>query len=106
MPNSLLLEQIDNDIKEAERLIAELRLQIALTQSAGADTSETEARLHRMLMVSMLLQDQRFKAAGQNTIQIEQAAPEKSVRHPSAGMRKSQEPEPNPDKPPANEDQP
>jgi hypothetical protein len=62
MTRSILLEQIDADIAEAERMIAELRLKIAVGQSAGEDTFQTEQRVQEILKGWMLLQDQRQKA--------------------------------------------
>jgi hypothetical protein len=60
MPDSAL-QQIDADIAETERLMTELRLRIAMRQSAGEDTTESERRLQDMLTGWMLLQDQRQK---------------------------------------------
>jgi hypothetical protein len=62
MTRSILLEQIDADIAEAEKMIAELRLKIAVGQSAGEDTTESERRVREMVKGWMLLQDERQKA--------------------------------------------
>jgi hypothetical protein len=59
---SILLEQIEADIAEAERLMTELRLKIAVSQSAGEDTTASERRVQEILKGWMLLQDQRQKA--------------------------------------------
>jgi hypothetical protein len=61
MPDSAV-QQIEADIAETERLMTELRLKIALSQSAGEDTTESERRLQDMLTGWMLLQDQRQNA--------------------------------------------
>jgi hypothetical protein len=66
MPDSVL-QQIEADIAETERLMTELRLRIAVNQSAGEDTTDRERRLQDMLKGWMLLQDQRQKAAQQIT---------------------------------------
>jgi hypothetical protein len=58
-----VLQQIEADIAEAERLMTELRLKIAVGQSAGEDTTESERRVQEMLKGWMLLQDQRAKAS-------------------------------------------
>jgi hypothetical protein len=60
-----VLQQIEADIAEAERLMTELRLKIAVGQSAGEDTTESERRVQEMLKGWMLLQDQRAKASGE-----------------------------------------
>ena len=44
MPDRVLAE-IEADIAEAERLISELRLEIAAKKSAGEDTSRSEQRV-------------------------------------------------------------
>ena len=62
MTRSILLEQIDADIAEAERMIAELRLKIAVGQSTGEDTFQSEQRVREILKGWMLLQDERQKA--------------------------------------------
>jgi hypothetical protein len=61
MPESAL-QQIEADIAEAERLMTELRLRIAVSRSAGEDTTQSERRLQDILKGWMLLQDQRQKA--------------------------------------------
>lgn len=61
MPDRVLAE-IEADITEAERLISELRLEIAAKKSAGEDTSRSEQRVLDMVKGWMLLQDQRQKA--------------------------------------------
>jgi hypothetical protein len=61
MPDSVL-QQIEADMAEAERLITELRFKIAISRSAGEDTSASEVRLQDMLRGLLLLQDQRTKA--------------------------------------------
>ena len=61
MPDRVLAE-IEADIAEAERLISELRLEIAAKTSAGEDTSRSEQRVLEMLKGWMLLEDQRQKA--------------------------------------------
>jgi hypothetical protein len=58
-----VLQQIEADIAEAERLMTDLRLKIAVGQSAGEDTTESERRVQEMLKGWMLLQDQRAKAS-------------------------------------------
>jgi hypothetical protein len=58
-----VLQQIEADIAEAERLMTELRLKIAVGQSAGEDTTESERRVQEMFKGWMLLQDQRAKAS-------------------------------------------
>ena len=63
MPDSTL-QQIETDIADAERLITELRFKMAVSQSAGEDTTASEARLLDMLRVLLLLQNQRAKASG------------------------------------------
>ena len=62
MAYSNLLEQIEADVAEAERLIAELRLKIALSKSAGENTLQAEQRVQEMVKGWMLLQDERQKA--------------------------------------------
>ena len=62
-----VLQQIEADIAETERLMTELRLRIAVSQSAGEDTTARESRLQDMLKGWMLLQDQRQKATQQIT---------------------------------------
>ena len=62
MPESVL-QQIEADIAEAERLMTELRLRIAMSRSAGEETTKSERRLQDILKGWMLLQDQRQKAA-------------------------------------------
>ena len=62
MPESVL-QQIEADIAEAERLMTELRLMIAMSRSAGEETTKSERRLQDILKGWMLLQDQRQKAA-------------------------------------------
>jgi hypothetical protein len=62
MPESVL-QQIEAYIAEAERLMTELRLRIAVSRSAGKETSKSERRLQDILKGWMLLQDQRQKAA-------------------------------------------
>jgi hypothetical protein len=61
MPESAL-QQIEADIAEAERLMTELRLRIAVSQSGGEETTDSESRLQDILKGWMLLQDQRQKA--------------------------------------------
>jgi hypothetical protein len=108
MRNSLVIQQIDTDIAEAERLTAELRFHIALTQSAGGDTSESEARLHQMMKGSMLLRDQRLKAAGQEAILV----PPSNASEPPLGIsaatphpaKPSQNPSAEPSAKPSSED--
>jgi hypothetical protein len=78
------LQQIEADISEIERLMTELRLKIAVSQSAGEEATESERRLQDMLKGWMLLQDQkatetsrRCKIAGQTTpnpLRVDQAA--------------------------------
>jgi hypothetical protein len=63
MPESSV-QQIEADIAETERLMTELRVRIAMSQSAGEDTTESEQRLQDMFKGWMLLQDQRQKAVG------------------------------------------
>jgi hypothetical protein len=58
-----VLDHIENDIAETERLMTELRLKLAVSKSAGEDTTEGEKRLQEMLKGWMMLQDQRQKAA-------------------------------------------
>jgi hypothetical protein len=58
-----VLDQIEADIAETERLMTELRLKLAVSKSAGANTAEDEKRLQEMLKGWMMLQDQRQKAA-------------------------------------------
>ena len=48
MPDRVLAE-IEADIAEAERLISELRLEIAAKKSAGEDTSRSEQRVLDMV---------------------------------------------------------
>ena len=62
MPESVL-QQIEADIAEAERLMTELRLRIAVSRSGGEETGKSERRLQDILKGWMLLQDQRQKAA-------------------------------------------
>jgi hypothetical protein len=50
MPDRVLAE-IEADIAEAERLISELRLEIAAKKSAGEDTSRSEQRVWKCLRV-------------------------------------------------------
>jgi len=57
-----VIQQIEGDIAEIERIMTELRLKIAVGQSAGDDTTESEGRVQEMLKGWMLLQDQRQKA--------------------------------------------
>ena len=47
MPDRVLAE-IEADIAEAERLISELRLEIAAKKSAGEDTSRSEQRVRSL----------------------------------------------------------
>jgi hypothetical protein len=72
MPDSTL-QQIETDISDAERLITELRFKMAVSQSAGEDTTASEARLLDMLRVLLLLQDQRAKASDAGPIIVEAA---------------------------------
>src|SRR5690349_11465784 len=58
MPESTV-QQIEADITETERLMTELRLRIAISQSAGEDTTESERRVQQMVKGWMMLQDQR-----------------------------------------------
>ena len=58
-----VLQQIEADIADAERLMTELRLRIAMSRSAGEETTKSERRLQDILKGWMLLQDQRQKAA-------------------------------------------
>lgn len=58
-----LIQHIEADIAETERLITELRLRIAVGQSAGEDTSKSERRVQEILKGWMLLQDQLAKAS-------------------------------------------
>ena len=44
-----VLQQIEADIAEAERLITECRLQIAARKSAGEDTARSEQRVLEMV---------------------------------------------------------
>jgi hypothetical protein len=60
---AVLIQQIEADIAEIERLMTELRLKIAVGQSAGEDMTESERRVQEMVKGWMLLQDQRQKAA-------------------------------------------
>jgi hypothetical protein len=72
-----ILQQIEADIADAERLITELRFKIAVSQSAGEDTTASEARLLDMLRVLVLLQDQRDKASDAGLIIVQSAQPKK-----------------------------
>jgi hypothetical protein len=63
--SSSLLDHIEADIAEAERLIAELRFKITVAQSSDEDISELQARLQDMLRVLLLLKDQRAEANGE-----------------------------------------
>jgi hypothetical protein len=70
---------IKADIAEAERLIIELRIKIAVSESAGEGTLESQVRLQEMFRVLLLLQDQRDKA------ELGEAAPlSLSGRHPDS----------------------
>jgi hypothetical protein len=62
--SSTLLDQIEADIAEAERLIAELRFKITVAQSSDEDTTEMRVRLQQMLRVLLALRDQREEAGG------------------------------------------
>ena len=82
MPDRVLAE-IEADIAEAERLISELRLEIAAKKSAGEDTSRSEQRALEMLKGWMLLEDQRQKALERNLAGVPPTSPEPpSVSHP------------------------
>ena len=70
MRSSSLLDQIEADIAEAERLIAELRFKITVAQSSDEDTTEMQVRLQQMLRVLLVLQDQRVEAGGAKPIII------------------------------------
>src|SRR3954451_22761202 len=58
-----VLQEVEADIAEAERLMTELRFKIAVAQSSDEDTTESERRVQEMLKGWMLLQDQRAKAS-------------------------------------------
>jgi hypothetical protein len=88
MPHKVL-QPIEADIADAERLITELRFKIAVSQSAGEDTSASEVRLHEMLRVLLLLQDQRDKAKLGAPIMVERAQPQPSVSMKDAGRAAS-----------------
>jgi len=82
MPDRVLAE-IVADIAEAERLISELRLEIAAKKSAGEETSRSEQRVLDMVKGWMLLQDQRQKALEPSLVGVPLANPEPlSVSHP------------------------
>ena len=82
MPDRVLAE-IEADIAEAERLISELRLEIAAKKSAGGDASRSEQRVLDMVKGWMLLQDQRQKALEPSLVGVAPANPEPlSVSHP------------------------
>jgi hypothetical protein len=82
MPDSVL-QQIEADIAEAERLITEVRFKMAISQSAGEDTSAGEVRLQDMLRGLLLLQDQRTKATDARPIIIESVQPTKDSPSPN-----------------------
>jgi hypothetical protein len=46
---AVLIQQIEAEIAEANRLIAELRFTMALAQSSDEDTAEMQVRLQEML---------------------------------------------------------
>jgi hypothetical protein len=81
MPESAL-QQIETDIAEAERLMTELRLRIAVSQSVGEETTDSERRLQDILKGWMLLQDQRQKAIEAEFGSVE--LPAGAERHVSA----------------------
>jgi len=82
MPDSVL-QEIEADIAETERLMTELRLRIAVSQSAGEDTSRSEQRVLDLVKGWMLLQDQRQKALQPTLVDVSSANPEPlSVSHP------------------------
>jgi hypothetical protein len=79
---AVLIQQIEGEIAEANRLIAELRFTMALAQSSDEDTSEMQVRLQEMLRVLLVLKDQRAEASHEpitlKTSGAEQARPPQS----------------------------
>ena len=70
------LEEIEADIAEAERLMTELRLKVAVKRSVGEDTTTEDRRLLKMMQGWMLLQDQRQKALEPTLVGVSPANPE------------------------------
>jgi hypothetical protein len=82
--SSTLLDQIEADIAEAERLIAELRFKITVAQSSDEDTTEMRVRLQQMLRVLLALRDQREEAGGAKPLII--ASEQPTVDHSSYAL--------------------
>jgi hypothetical protein len=79
-----ILQQIEADIAEIERLMTELRLKIAVSQSGGEDATESERRLKDMLKGWMLLQDQKATESSRRCKITKQTTPNPLFGDPAA----------------------